>query len=92
MLSCSIGREWNFPEIVNKSIEEQGAVFNTAQMTPMAKVLSLADYVSKLRMLVDSNRLTEGDSRIFKGLPPEALACYQTLAEFVDYDPLSDGR
>ena len=92
VLSCSIGREWNFPETVSKAIEEQGSVFNTAQMTPMAKVLSLADYISKLRMLVDNNRLTEGDSRIFKGLPPEALACYETLAEFVDYDPLSENK
>ncbi len=92
VLSCSIGREWNFPEPVSKAIEEQGSVFNTAQMTPMGKVLSLADYISKLRMLVDNNRLTEGDSRIFKGLPPEALACYETLAEFVDYDPLSENK
>ncbi len=92
VLSCSIGREWNFPETVSKAIEEQGSVFNTAQMTPMAKVLSLADYISKLRMLVDNNRLTEGDSRIFKGLPPEALTCYETLAEFVDYDPLSENK
>ncbi|MEN9868633.1 MAG: hypothetical protein RL748_4223 [Pseudomonadota bacterium] len=92
VLSCSIGREWNFPESVSKAIEEQGSVFNTAAMTPLAKVLSLADYVCKLRMLVDNDRLTEGDSRIFKGLPPQALECYQTLAEFVDYDPLTDGK
>jgi HD-like signal output (HDOD) protein len=92
VLSGSIGREWNFPEVVSKAIEEQGSVFNTAQMSPMGKVLSLADYISKLRMLVDANRLTEGDTRIFKGLPPEALSSYEALAEFVDYDPLTDGK
>lgn len=92
MLSCSISSEWNFPQSVSKAIEEQGAVFNTALMTPLGKVLSLADYLAKVRMLVDHNRLTEGDPRVLKGLPAEALECYQALAEFEDFDPMSEGK
>lgn len=92
VLSCSISLEWNFPERVSKAIEEQGAVFNTALMTPLGKVLSLADYLAKVRMLVDHNRLTEGDPRVLKGLPAEALDCYQALAEFEDFDPMSEGK
>ena len=90
VLSCSISSEWNFPEAVSKAIEEQGTVFNTAVMTPLGKVLSLADYLAKIRMLVDDDRLTEGDPRVLKGLSAEALECYQTLAEFEDFDPMSE--
>jgi HD-like signal output (HDOD) protein len=92
VLSCSISVEWNFPEAVSKAIEEQGSVFNTALMTPVGKVLSLADYVAKVRMLVDNDRLTQGDPRVLKGLPAEALDVYQKLAEFEDFDPMADAK
>ena len=91
-LSCSISQEWNFSEAVSKAIEEQGSVFNTVLMTPLGKVLSLADYLSKVRLLVDNNRLTEGDPRVLKGLPPEALSCYQSLIEFEDFDPQNEPK
>ncbi len=91
-LSCSISQEWNFPEVVSKAIEEQGSVLNAAQMTPLGKILSLGDYLAKVRLLVDHNRLTEGDPRVLKGLPPEALLCYQSLIEFQDFDPQNEGK
>jgi HD-like signal output (HDOD) protein len=91
-LSCSISQEWSFPEVVSKAIEEQGSVLNTAQMTPLGKILSLGDYLAKVRLLVDHNRLTEGDPRVLKGLPPEALLCYQSLIEFQDFDPQNEGK
>lgn len=91
-ISCSISSEWNFPEAISKAIEEQGSVFNTAQMTPLGKILALGDYLAKVRMLVDNDRLTQGDPRVMKGLPPEALACFQTLAEFEDFDPMAEAK
>jgi HD-like signal output (HDOD) protein len=91
-ISCSISSEWNFPDGISKAIEEQGSVFNTAQMTPLGKVLALGDYLAKVRMLVDNDRLTQGDPRVMKGLPPEALSCFQTLAEFEDFDPMAEAK
>ncbi len=79
-LSCNIGREWNFPASVITAIEEQGSVSNIAAMSPMGRILSLGDYVSKVRMLVDSNRLTEGDPRLLKGMSAPAIKCYRELA------------
>lgn len=78
-LSCSIGKEWNFPAAVTTAIEEQGTVFNTAAMSPMGRLLSLGDYVSKVRILVDSDRLTEGDPRLLKGLSTQTIRCYKEL-------------
>lgn len=90
-LSCSIAREWNFPESVSQSIEEQGS-FNTANMSDAAKVLALGDYLSKVHMLVANNRLTEGDTRVLKGLTPHAVQCYRDLAEVEVFDPLAEGK
>lgn len=79
ILSCSIGREWSFPDGVTQAIEEQGKIYNTALMSPLGKILSLSDYLSKVRILVDNDRLTEGDPRILKGVPSNAIACYHSL-------------
>ncbi len=78
-LSCSIGREWNFSEAVTHAIEEQGKVYNTALMSPLGKVLSLGDYLSKVGILVDNDRLTEGDPRVLKELSAKAIKCYRAL-------------
>ena len=78
-LSCSIGREWNFPESVVVAISEQGAMRKGATMSPLGQLLSLSDYLSKVRILVDNDRLAEGDTRLFKGLSGTALACYHRL-------------
>jgi HD-like signal output (HDOD) protein len=81
-LSCSIGSEWDFSETVTNAILEQGTVFNAAMMSPLGQVLSLGDYLSKVRMLVDNNRLTEGDPRVLKGLSQKTIGCYNRLSEF----------
>lgn len=90
-LSCSIAREWNFPDSVSLAIEEQ-AGFNTAKMSQLGKVLALGDYLAKVRILVDHNRLTEGDPRVLKGLSPLALQAYRELLEAEIYDPLAEHK
>ncbi len=90
-LSCSIAREWNFPDHVSLAIEEQSG-FNTANMSPLGKILSLGDYLAKVRILVDHNRLTEGDPRVLKGLSPLALQAFQELLQAEIFDPLADGK
>lgn len=91
VLSCSIATEWNFPEHVSLAIEEQSG-FNTAKMSPLGKVLALGDYLAKVRILVDHNRLTEGDPRVLKGLSPLALQAYQELLQAEPFDLLADGK
>lgn len=90
-LSCSIAREWNFPESVSLAIEEQ-ASFNAANMSPLGKVLALSDYLAKVRMLVDHDRLTEGDPRVLKGLSAEALDAYRELVNVEVFDPLAEPK
>lgn len=90
-LSCSIAREWNFPETVSAAIEEQ-AGFNTAKMSTLGKILALGDYLAKVRILVGNDRLTEGDPRVLKGLSATALETYRELANVEVFDPLADSK
>jgi HD-like signal output (HDOD) protein len=78
-LTCNIGREWSFPEAVTLAIGEQGSMRKGATMSPLGQLLSLSDYLSKTRILVEHSRLAEGDTRLFKGLSKSALDCYHTL-------------
>lgn len=84
-LTCSIGREWHFPETVVKAIAEQGGARKGVNLSPLGRLLALSDYLSKTRILVDAERLGKADPSLFKGLPPSALACYRAL------DALADG-
>jgi HD-like signal output (HDOD) protein len=85
-LSCSIGREWNFAESVTTAIEEQGSVFDTSKMSTIGKVLSLGDYLSKVKILVDHDRLTEGDPRLWKNLSEKEIAYYRELNPLEEFE------
>jgi len=91
-LSCSIGKEWNFPKSVTLAIEEQGSVFDASKMSPIGRILSLGDYLSKVKMLVDNDRLTEGDPRVLKNLSDKAKDCYQQLQPLEEFDADADGK
>ncbi len=78
-LSINIGKEWNFPPQVTLAIGEQGAMRRGAPMSPLGQLLAMSDYLSKVRILVEHDRLAEGDARLFKGLGDAAFACYQGL-------------
>jgi HD-like signal output (HDOD) protein len=78
-LSINIGKEWNFPPQVTLAISEQGATRRGAPMSPLGQLLAMSDYLSKVRILVEHQRLAEGDPRLFKGLGEAAFACYQGL-------------
>jgi HD-like signal output (HDOD) protein len=87
-LTCNIGREWNFPPAVIQAISEQGSMRKGALLSPLGQLLALSDYLSKVRILVEQSRLAEGDARLFKGLAPGALACYNDL-DAIDGDSLA---
>ncbi|WP_338848214.1 HDOD domain-containing protein [Massilia sp. W12] len=85
-LSCSIAREWNFPENVILALEDQNQ-FQSAQMSETGKVLALGDYLSKLFLLSREQRVAAGDPRILKGLSENARATYAELQNVEVFDP-----
>jgi HD-like signal output (HDOD) protein len=80
-LCASIAREWNFPETVSTALLEQGELRRGVIMSPLGRLLKLADYLGKVRMLVEQGLVDETDDALFAGLPPEAAQCYAALAE-----------
>ena len=80
-LCASIAREWNFPETVSTALLEQGELRRGVIMSPLGRLLKLADYLGKVRMLVEQGLLDETDDALFAGLPPEAAPCYAALTE-----------
>jgi HD-like signal output (HDOD) protein len=78
-LCASIAREWNFPESVAQALLEQGEMRRGAAVSPLGRLLKLADYLGKVRMLVEQGLVDEADDALFAGLPPEAAQCYAAL-------------
>lgn len=80
-LCASIAREWNFPDTVAQALLEQGELRRGAAVSPLGRLLKLADYLGKVRMLVEQGLVDETDEALFAGLPPEAAPCYAALKE-----------
>ena len=80
MLSASIAREWHFPETVAQALLEQGELGKGAAMSPLGRLLKLAGYLGKVRMLVENGLLDEAEPDLFSGLPPHAAQCWSALA------------
>jgi HD-like signal output (HDOD) protein len=78
-LTCSIGREWHFPDNVTLAIGEQGGVKKGEVISPLGRLLTLTDYLGKVRELVENDRAELGDPALFGGLPPCADAAYTAL-------------
>ena len=83
-LSCSIGREWNFPDSVVTAITEQAGARKGVQVSPMGRLLSQSDYLAKVRILAENGLASDADPALFQGLSPGALACYQKLDAIAD--------
>ncbi len=88
-LSCSIGREWHFPDSVTLAISEQGGVRKGVKVSAMGQLLSQSDYLSKLRILCENKVIGGTDPALYKGLSPSAMACYEQLDAIAD-DPVPD--
>ncbi len=86
-LSCSIGREWDFPASVVTAIGEQAGARKGVQISPMGRLLSQSDYLSKVRILAESDLADSADPALFKGLSPSAMACYHRLDALADDAP-----
>jgi HD-like signal output (HDOD) protein len=79
-LSCSIGREWHFPDAVVKALAEQGGLQKGAQLSPLGQLLMLTDYLAKVRELIEQGRLGHADPALLSGLPDYTQRLYGALA------------
>lgn len=48
-------------------------------LSPLGSLLTLSDYLSKIRILAEHARVDEADPALFDGLPPHALRCCRAL-------------
>ena len=79
LLACRIGREWSFPDAVTLAIGEQLNMQKNAAISPLGRLLSTSDYMSKLKILTENTRLSNENPRLFMGLSEAALRCYRQL-------------
>jgi HD-like signal output (HDOD) protein len=79
-LTCSIGREWHFPDNVTRALAEQEGLQKGAQLSPLGQLLTLTDYLDKVRELIARGRLGHADPALFAGLPAYAARLSAALA------------
>ena len=77
-LSASIGREWNFPVEVVVAIDEQAIVDRNIALSALGRNLLIADYLSKLNLLVQQERQAP-DPSTTEGLSVSQQDCYAEL-------------
>jgi hypothetical protein len=87
ILTCSIGREWSFPDSVTLAISEQAGMKKGAVISPLGRLLTLTDYVGKLRILIENKRASLGDPALFGGLPASASDAYRAMAAIDQAEP-----
>ena len=75
-LSCSIAREWQFPPAIINAIEQQGGTHTLDTMSPLARILSNGDFLSKVHLL-EAHQLLAADA--LDGLSAAGLRCLATL-------------
>jgi HD-like signal output (HDOD) protein len=85
-VSAGIAKEWNFPPAITQAIREQDTLRKDAVLSPTGRLLSLGDYLSKMKILAEQGQiedpapaLTHGLSPLLHGLPAYALPCYASL-------------
>lgn len=79
LVAAGIAQEWRFPPAVIQAVREQNTLRRGATQSPMGRVLALADYLAKLKVLSKHGKPEDVDDAMFDALPPEALACYADL-------------
>ena len=87
ILTCNIGREWNFPESVTLAISEQSGMKKGESISPLGRLMLLSGYLGKVRMLVEHGLLPADDPALFAGLPALAATCYRALEPIGDEPP-----
>ncbi|SFU86080.1 HDOD domain-containing protein [Pseudoduganella namucuonensis] len=81
LVAAGIAQEWRFPPAVIQAVREQNTLRRGAAQSPMGRVLALADYLAKLKVLSMHGKPEDVDDAMFDALPPEALACHADLEQ-----------
>ena len=79
-ISAGIAEAWSFPPAITRAIREQEAARKGSGRSPMARLLALADYLAKIRLLQANGALDDREHNLFHGLPLGAMPCYAALA------------
>ena len=78
-LSCNIAKEWRFPPVVAKAIEEQTRGHKDADMSPIGKILSKGDLLSKLQILIAQDRVSDSNKDFVDTLSEKDKSCINQL-------------
>jgi len=76
-ISAGISQAWNFPPSITQAIREQETA--RGPVSPMARVLAVGDYLSKIRMLQAARALDDTEHNLFHDLPLGAMPCYAAI-------------
>lgn len=85
-LSYNIGCEWHFPASVTTAIREQETGSSDGSLSPLGRVLAMADYLSKMDILARQGRLDTSDPGALEGLSEKEIACLAELSSIEDSD------
>jgi HD-like signal output (HDOD) protein len=79
-ISAAIAEEWRFSPAIVQAIREQDSLKKNTVLSPMARVLVLGDYLSKVKLMSENGKINELQNNLFYDLPLGAMPCYAALA------------
>lgn len=79
-LTVNIAREWHFPDAVTAAIAEQDDKTPGKGISPLGRVLMMADHLSKIDTLSRHGHADANDPRVLEDLTDKEVACLQRLA------------
>ena len=85
-LTANIAREWHFPDTVVTAISEQDDKSIGRNLSPLGRVLMMADHLSKIDTLARQNRFNAEDPRVLDDLTDKEIDCLRQLAEDEERD------
>ena len=79
-LTVNIAREWHFPETVIAAIGEQDDKSVGRNLSPLGRILMMADHLSRIDTLARHKRIDAGDPRMLEDLTDKEIDCLGRLA------------
>ena len=80
VLSGRIAALWDFPVSVVDAIERMGSAQDD-DVPPLASALTLADQISKLRLLMDAGLLEHDEDTLARAMAPAHRRCFELLRQ-----------
>lgn len=79
-LTANIAREWHFPDPVVAAIGEQDDKNIGRNLSPLGRILMMADHLSKIDTLSRQKHLNAEDPRLLEDLSDKEIDCLRRLA------------